>query len=91
MRLNQSISFATRMDLPRNPRYSRVDAPSAANPVLTQGTSPLLRQAPPVHATPGPSRFLVCPMPGVTVSPDSLRQFHDRGVPQMRVIPPSPL
>jgi hypothetical protein len=67
---------------------------------LEQGTikpsePPFLRA--PVHAPPiqlpggGLNPFLRSPLPGITVASDSLRQFYRDGIPQQRVIGPSPL
>lgn len=40
---------------------------------------------------PGLGMFVKCPLPGISVAPDSLRQFYRSGIPQHRTIAPSPL
>lgn len=44
------------------------------------------------NSQPGPNAVLRCPLPQITSSPDSLRQFYNGGyVPQTRLIPANSL
>lgn len=54
-------------------------------PVLSAPTQP-------PQFPPAPHPYLRCPLPPVSVTPDSLRQFYKGGeVPQARILTPSPL
>jgi hypothetical protein len=81
MRLQQSFEAADAVK--QNPRYGRIDHTPAHPP----GSSPVQI----THDEPAMSIFLCSPMPGISVATDSLRQFYRKGIPQQRVIPPSPL
>jgi hypothetical protein len=55
---------------------------------MTHPVSAPLVPIQPTALQPGPGTFLRCPMPQITSSVDSLRQFYNGGVlPQTRLIP----
>lgn len=59
--------------------------PVERQPVLSAPTQP-------PQFPPAPHPYLRCPLPPVSVTPDSLRQFYKGGeVPQARILTPSPL
>lgn len=77
------------------------DAIEAAKPYKAKLASGELKPVPPpIMAHPAPplepvsgglSNFLKCPLPGIAVAPDSLRQFYRTGMRQFRIITAAPL
>jgi hypothetical protein len=88
MRIKESIATGQALDLGNNPRYRRIGPGAPTSPTFSAQP---VRSAPPHDPDPPLSQHLQCPMPGVTVATDSLRQFYRHGIPQMRLLPPKPL
>lgn len=83
-----------------NPHNTLARAVAAARPytaAIEQGKIEPV-QPPASHSMPTPqdpvvrrSPFLVCPLPGIVMAPDSLRNFPARSLPQQRIVPARPL
>lgn len=65
-------------------KYKRVP------PLQLQGGRPISTYVP-VTVTPPRNIFLRCPLPGISVASDNLRQFYQQGIPQTRMLTPVPI